>query len=485
MIQYLQEFWQSITGGIVAIGQAQGFTEIVTAVNNVLNNLLWGVPMLLLILIVGIWMTYSSGAVQIRKFGYAMKNTLGKMFKQKKAEEGAITPFEAVSTALAATVGTGNIAGVAGAITIGGPGAVFWMWVSALVGMATKYAEIVLAVNFRERDAKGEWVGGPMYYIKKGLGKGWGWLASLFCVLGALAAFGIGNMTQINSIVGSVDDLIVAFGGYADRWVVHLIVGVALAIIVAIVLFGGTQRIAKATSMLVPIMAVLYFIGGIVFIIFHAKNVGPAFADIFAGAFGMRAFVGGSAGYLIANAMKQGFSRGIFSNEAGLGSAPIAHASADVKHPVEQGIYGILEVFLDTFVVCTISALIILCSGMELEYGVKAGASLTTAALGSFYGQKVASVFMFVALGCFAFSTVLGWSLYGSRCVGYLFGNTAVIIYQIVFVGCVVVAAMMELSLAWAIADTLNAAMAIPNMIALIALGGTVGKLTKEYFAKA
>lgn len=462
------------------------FAERIAAINGAVNGVVWGVPMIILILAVGLWLTGGSGLVQFRHFGYAMKNTLGKIFKgQKTTDKGAVTPFQAVTTALASTVGTGNIAGVAGAIAIGGPGAVFWMWVSALVGMATKYSEVVLAIRYRERDSQGDWVGGPMYYIRNGLGRAWNWLAAIFCVLGALAAFGIGNIAQVNSIVSSLDDLILTFAAdpaSVNTGTVNLIFGLALAVVLGFIIIGGIKRIAATTEKLVPFMAVIYILGALVVVIAHIGQLGHVFGLIFKGAFGVDAVIGGGVGYVIMTAMKKGFARGIFSNEAGLGSAPMAHAAADTEGPVQQGVYGILEVFLDTIVICTLTALVILISGIDVPYGQSAGATLTTAGLATVFGAKAATVFMVVALSCFAFSTILGWSLYGARCVQFLFGSGAIRIYQVLFLLIVVAGATMDLSLAWDISDTLNALMAIPNLIALAALSPVVFKLTRDHF---
>ncbi|MBR5430038.1 MAG: sodium:alanine symporter family protein [Firmicutes bacterium] len=464
------------------------FAEKIADINGKINGVVWGVPMIILILVVGIWLTCGSGLVQFRHFGYAMKNTLGKILQHSHTDDkGAVTPFQAVTTALASTVGTGNIAGVAGAIAIGGPGAVFWMWISALVGMATKYSEVVLAIKYRERDSKGDWVGGPMYYIKNGLGKSWSWLAGIFCVLGALAAFGIGNIAQINSIVGSIDDLVLTFAKNPDAvkvGTVNLVAGLLLAVILGFIIIGGIKRIAATTEKLVPFMAVIYIIGTLVVIIAHIGSLGQVFGMIFKGAFGVDAVIGGGVGYVIMTAMKKGFARGIFSNEAGLGSAPMAHAAADTEGPVQQGLYGILEVFLDTIVICTLTALVILISGVNVPYGESAGAALTTAGLATVFGAKAATVFMVIALSCFAFSTILGWSIYGARCVQFLFGSGAIRIYQILFLIIVVCGATMNLTLAWDISDTLNALMAVPNLIALAALSPVVFKLTKEHFAQ-
>ena len=432
-------------------------------------------------------MTFGTGAIQFSKFVYTLKNTLGKIFRsEKSSDKGALSPFEAMSTALAATVGTGNISGVAVAITMGGPGAIFWMWIAALVGMATKYSEIFLAIHYRERNKRGEWSGGPMYYIKNGLGKRWQWLSVMFCLFAVLASFGIGNIAQANSIVSSLNELFFAFSAdptTVNTSAINLVTGIILALAVAAILLGGLKRIGAVASKLVPFMAAIYILGGIIFLICRFNVLGDTFALIFSNAFGLRSVMGGAVGYLIAQSIKNGFARGIFSNEAGLGSAPIAHSTADTKSPVQQGIYGILEVFLDTIVICSISALVILSSGLDIEYGVKQGVELTTAAFATLFGAKASSLVMFVALTCFAFTTLLAWSFYGARCMEYLFGEKSLRIYQVVFVLIVVAGATMDLSLAWDISDTMNGLMALPNLIALALLSPVVFKGTKEFFA--
>jgi AGCS family alanine or glycine:cation symporter len=460
-----------------------------TNINASVNGIVWGIPAIALILGVGVWVTIGTKAVQFRHFGWAMKNTVGKIFKkQSTADKGAMTPFQAVSTALASTVGTGNIAGVAGAIALGGPGAVFWMWVAALLGMCTKYCEVVLAIRYRERNARGEWAGGPMYYITNGLGKNWKWLAVAFAAFGSLAAFGIGNMTQCNSISGVIGNAVQTFSpnpDAIDTGMVHLITGIAIAILIGLILFGGLKRIGAVAEKIIPLMAVFYIIGGLAIILVNIDMIGPCLAQIFSCAFGGKAILGGTAGFTIGQALRRGCARGIFSNEAGLGSAPIAHASADTPGPVEQGFYGIFEVFLDTIVICTITALVILMSGVSIGYGQSAGAALSTASFASVFGTRISALFMAVALGLFAFTTILGWSLYGTRCAEYLFGHKVVLPYQIVYVLMVIVGSTMELSLAWDIADTLNGLMAIPNLIAVALLSPVVFRLTREYFAKA
>jgi len=459
--------------------------DTVASINSFLNNIVWGWPGMILLLGVGLYLTLGSRFLQFRKFGYSMKNTIGKIFEKKEASAGSITPFQAVCTALAATVGTGNVAGVAGAIALGGPGAVFWMWVSAILGMCTKYAEIVLAVNYRERNAAGEWVGGPMYYIRNGLGKKWNWLAALFAGFAALAAFGIGNATQVGSIKDSLNSMLYGFGmvpSAAGLPLINAILGVFMVIILLLVLLGGMKRLVSVTERLVPFMAILYVVLGLGVIIVNIGKLPGIFADIFAGAFTPAGVTGGVVGS-IAISMKRGISRGIFSNEAGLGSAPIAHACADTDNPVKQGLFGIFEVFADTIVICTLTALIVLCAGQNLTYGVQCGAEMTISGFVATYGNWV-SVFGAVAIICFAFSTILGWGLYGSRAIEYLFGSKVVKPYTIAFCLVAVLGATVDLGLLWDIADTLNGFMAIPNLIAVALLSPVVFRLTKQFFAK-
>ena len=459
--------------------------ETIKTVNSFINNIVWGWPCMILLLGVGLYLTLGSRFLQIRKFGYSMKNTVGRVLERKKASAGSISPFQALCTALAATVGTGNIAGVAGAIALGGPGAVFWMWISAILGMCTKYAEIVLAVHFRRRNDKGEWVGGPMHYIREGMGKNWGWLASLFALFAALASFGIGNATQVGSIKDSINSTLFGFGLVQTAEgipVANAIMGVAMAIILLLVLLGGMKRLAGVTERLVPFMAILYIILGIGVVILNIKEIPAVFASIFRGAFTPSAVTGGVVGSIFIS-MKRGISRGIFSNEAGLGSAPMAHASSDTDSPVKQGMYGIFEVFADTIVICTLTAMIVLCAGQNLTFGVNCGAEMTISGFTATYGSWV-SVFAALAIVCFAFSTILGWGLYGTRSVEYLLGSKSVKPYIVIYCLVAILGATVDLGVLWDIADTLNGLMAIPNLIALAALSPVVFRLTKEYFSE-
>ena len=459
--------------------------EFIAKINGVVNNFVWGVPAMILIMGVGLYLTLGTRFLQFRKFGFAMKQTLGKIFSKEKAKEGSITPFQAVCTALAATVGTGNIAGVAGAIAIGGPGAVFWMWISALLGMCTKFAEVTLAVHYREKNEKGDWVGGPMYFIKNGLGKKWMWLAYTFAAFGAVTVLGTGNATQVNAIITSINSALSSYGlvpagGLAG---VNLVFGIFIAIIVALVLLGGIKRIGHVTERLVPFMALLYVVLGLGVVLINIKTVPAVFASIFEGAFNPAAITGGIVGTMFTS-MKKGVARGIFSNEAGLGTASIAHATADTDNAVKQGVFGIFEVFADTIIICTLTALTILCSGVALNYGVDAGAELTIAGFAATYGNWI-TLFTAVAMVCFAFSTILGWGLYGTRCVEFLFGSSKVNKpFMLIYSAVAIVGATMDLGLLWGICDTFNGLMAIPNLIAVALLSPVVFRLIREFFAK-
>ena len=459
--------------------------ETITNINKAVNNIVWGVPAMALILGVGLFLTLGSRFLQFRKFGYAMKQTIGRIFDKKEAKEGSMTPFQAVCTALAATVGTGNIAGVAGAIAIGGPGAVFWMWISALLGMCTKFAEVTLAVHFREKNAKGDWVGGPMYYIKNGLKKNWRWLAGLFAVLGTLASFGIGNATQVSTVKSSINTVLHNYGiiGSVDgNFWLNLCIGVVLMIILLVVLIGGIKRIGRVTEKLVPVMAILYVVLAVGVIIANIEKIPGIFASIFEGAFSPKGVTGGVVGSMFLT-MQKGVARGIFSNEAGLGSASIAHATADTDSPVRQGLFGIFEVFADTIIICTLTAMVVLCAGQGLVYGQSAGVELTLSGFTATYGNWV-SAFTGIAVCLFAFSTTLGWGLYGARCIEYLFGEKAIKPYQICYALISIVSVTLNVSLLWDITDTFNGMMAIPNLIAVALLSPVVFKLVKEYFSK-
>ena len=457
--------------------------EIIENINSVVNNFIWGVPAMLCIFGVGLYLSIRTHFLQIRKFPYAIKTTIGRMFRKRNASDGALTPFQAVCTALAATVGTGNIAGVAGAIAIGGPGAVFWMWISALLGMCTKFAEVTLAVHFREKNANGDLVGGPMYYIKNGLGKKWIWLAYLFAAFGVLTVFGTGNATQVNTITTAINSALLNFHVISEGAVStsNLIIGIVITVLVGMILLGGIKRIGQVTEKLVPFMALLYIVLALGVVLMNIRVLPAVFVSIIRGAFQPSAVTGGVVGSMFMS-MKKGVSRGIFSNEAGLGTGSIAHACADTRKPVKQGMFGIFEVFADTIVICTLTALVILCSQVPVNYGAAAGAELTIQGFTSVYGDWV-SIFTAVAMCCFAFSTILGWGLYGARCIEFLFSEKVIKPFMVAYSLVAILGATANLGLMWSIAETFNGLMAIPNLIALFLLSGTVVKLVKEYFA--
>ena len=456
--------------------------QTIETINSAVNNFIWGVPAMICIIGVGLYLSIRTNFLQIRKFPYAIRTTLGRMLRKREASDGSMTPFQAVCTALAATVGTGNIAGVAGAIAIGGPGAVFWMWISAILGMCTKFSEVTLAVNFRETNDLGEFVGGPMYYIKNGLKKHWHWLAYLFAAFGVLTVFGTGNATQVNTITTAIDSAllnynVISLGSVSN---VNLALGIFLAILVGLVLLGGIKRIGHVAEKLVPFMALFYIILSLGVVLLNINHVPAVFASIIKGAFTPASVTGGAVGSFFMS-MKKGVSRGIFSNEAGLGTGSIAHACADTHKPVKQGLFGIFEVFTDTIVICTLTALVILCSGVPVSYGEAAGAELTILGFTSTYGNWV-SIFTAVAMCCFAFSTIIGWGLYGARCIEFLFTSKIIKPFMVAYSLVAILGATVDLGLLWNIAETFNGLMAIPNLIAVFLLSGVVVKLLKEYF---
>lgn len=455
-------------------------SEKIASINSVVNSFIWGVPAMICIIGVGILLTVRTRCIQVRKFGVAMKNTIGKIFDKTQARDGSMSPFQAVCTALAGTVGTGNIAGVAGAIALGGPGAIFWMWCSAFLGMCTKFSEVTLAIHFREKNKNGEYVGGPMYYIKNGLAKKWHFLAVFYAVFGVLTVFGTGNATQVNTIVSSVNTALMNFNilkGEPNSNV-NLIFGIFIAALVAMVLLGGIKRIGQVSEKLVPFMAVLYVILALGVIILNIQRLPEVFAQIVSGAFTPRAATGGIIGSMFLS-MKKGVSRGIFSNEAGLGTGSIAHACADTDNAVHQGMFGIFEVFMDTIVICTLTGLVILLAAPNISYGQAAGAELTISGFTATYGGWV-SILTAIAMCCFAFSTIIGWGLYGSRCIEFLGGEKFVRPFLVVYSFVSIVGATMNLGLLWDISDTFNGLMAVPNLIALLMLSGHVKKLAME-----
>lgn len=445
----------------------EGFTKLMEG----LSGFLWGPPLAGLVVGSGLILTILTRGIIFRRFGFVMKNTFGKMFDKSAAEEGGITPFQAVSTALAATVGTGNIVGVTTAVVLGGPGAIFWMWLAALLGMTTKFAEVTLAVAYRERNEMGEFSGGPMYYIKNGLGQAW--LAKIFALFAAFAAFGIGCMVQSNSVADALNN---QFG------VPTLISGIVIAVAAGGILIGGIKRIGQVAEKLVPVMAAFYIAGALIILVMNASKLPGAFAAIFSDAFTGTAAIGGFTGSTLAAAIRYGIARGVFTNEAGLGSAPIAHAAATTDHPIRQGIWGAFEVFVDTILICSMTALVVVESGLWHSTDLK-GAALTTEAFNN--GLPVIGGYIVsIGLVLFAFTTVLGWCYYGEKSAEYLVGSSKIITpYRIVYVILTIVGAVGGLEIVWTVADVLNALMALPNLIAVIALGGVVVKLAKQFFA--
>ena len=480
------------------------FIEMIASTNDVVNSAVWGLPGLILLIGTGILLTFGTKIFQVTHIAHWWKNTIATVFKKdskstKTDDKKAISQFQALCAALAATVGTGNIAGVAAAIVTGGPGAVFWMWIAAFFGMMTNFSENLLGIYYRRRNKDGEWSGGPMYYLKDGLGKRYGkkWLkpianvlAVLFSCFAILASFGIGNMAQINKIVLNMDAAF--FGGITlgvipgtQIDIIHLIIGVALLIIAALIIIGGLKRIAKVAEIVVPFMAVAYVIGSLIIFGTNIGQVGAMFAAIFKFAFQPAAFLGGGIGVLIKQTMTQGFKRGVFSNEAGLGSSVLVHSSSNVKEPVKQGMWGIFEVFFDTFVVCTMTAIVVLSTGfIDLTTGAPVaganGDTLVSQAFGLCFGAP-GTWFVAIAMLFFAFTTVLGWSQYGSKAVEYLFGTKGVKVYRFIFVAMIISGAVMEGGLAWDLSDTFNGLMMIPNLIGVVALLPLVLKVTKNY----
>ncbi len=444
-----------------------GLEQAIKAINGPINSVVWGWPTVILIAITGFVLMIGLRFMPLQRLGYGVSM----MFRPSEAEnDGEITPFQALMTSLSATIGTGNIAGVAGAIAIGGPGAVFWMWVIAIFGIATKYAEAVLAVQFRQTDAEGNHVGGPMYYIRNGLGSGWSWMAGLFALFGMLAGFGIGNGVQAFEVSSALSLI----------GVPKLVTGVVLAALVFAVVIGGIRRIAQAASAIVPLMSLLYVGACLLVLILNIGSVPEAFATIFSNAFSGKAAAGGALGQVVL----MGFKRGIFSNEAGLGSAPIAHAAAKTDDPVRQGTVAMLGTFIDTLIICTMTALVIITTKANLllnEAGDKlSGSDLSIAAFNA--GISGSGFVVTLGLVVFAFTTILGWSFYGERCTTYLFGEKAVLPFRLVWVAVVVIGAVAgDRGVVWSIADTLNGLMALPNLVALLLLSGTVFQLTRDY----
>lgn len=447
--------------------------ELISIINTKLNDIVWGPVMLALLILAGLFLSYKMHFLQFGKFFYMLKNTLFGLFKnnQHEKDSSGVSPFQAVATAMAGTIGTGSIAGLATAIVSGGPGAIFWMWISALLGMVTKYAEIVLSLHYREKNSKGEWVGGPMYYIKNGLKIKW--LASLFAFLAMIACLGTGNATQSNSIAVALK---------ATFNIPCRVTGIVLVIIAVCVILGGMRRIASVNEKLVPLMAVFFVSCSLISLGINIDKIPAAFKMIFEEAFNLKAATGGAAGYGIILAMHYGFSRGVFSNEAGLGTAPIAHAASSTKDPVKQGLWGMFEVFFTTIIICTLSGLVILTAGLW-DKGIYFGSDLSIASFESVFpgfggiGVTLATVF-------FALSTILGWAYYGEVSIQYLLGNSerAVFIYRCIYIAVVFIGAVGNLELIWSVSETMNGLMIIPNMIGVIGLYKVVLRITKEHF---
>ena len=445
--------------------------EAITSFISTVNSIVWGVPMLVMILGVGLFLSIGLKLMPILKLGRGFKLLWSGRQVTDDSEKGDVSPFNALMTSLSATIGTGNIAGVATAIFIGGPGALFWMWCTALVGMATKFSEAVLAVKFRETDANGNHVGGPMYYIKNGLGSKWAWLGTAFAIFGSIAGFGIGNTVQANSVADALSS-----NFNVPSWVT----GVVLMLLVGAVLMGGIKRIAEVAGKLVPLMTVFYITAGLAVLVVYADQVPAAFMLIVESAFNPVAAQGGFAGAAVWAAIRFGVARGVFSNEAGLGSAPIAHAAAQTNNPVKQGLVAMLGTFIDTIIVCSITGLAIIVSGAWTSG--ENGAALTSYAFS--HALPMGNYIVAIALAIFAFTTILGWSFYSEKCVQYLLGEKAVKPFRLIWTLVVPLGAVSSLEFIWLLADTLNAMMAIPNLIALVLLSPIVFSLTREYFIK-
>lgn len=442
-----------------------------------MNAFVWGIPALFGILGVGIYLSIQTGFAQFRLLPRAIRDFC-EMLRGKDRNKGDVSPFQALCTALAATVGTGNLAGVAGAMAIGGPGAIFWMWICALLGMMTKFAEATLSVRYRVKNDRGEWVGGPMYIIEHGMGSRWRWMASTYAFFGVVAAFGVGNATQINAVVGSVNQVLPILG-WEETVLGNLLMGIILAILVCGILLGGMAGIGRAAEKLVPFASCLYLLLGFGVLIARAQALPGAFQTIVSGAFNPKAVTGGAIGSVLVG-MRVGVSRGVFTNEAGMGTAGIAHGAAAVQHPAEQGLMGIMEVFLDTIVICTMTALVILVSGVPIPYGTDVGVILTTEAFVSVYGNWV-SVMIALALCCFAIATVLGWGMYGARCAQYLFGSGVWKRFVLLQGLTVVAGAVLKTGTVWMLSETVNGLMALPNLVALAFLTPEVSRLTKAF----
>lgn len=458
-----------------------GLREWILAV----NETVWGAPMLLLMLAAGLVLTLRSGGVQLRRLGLSIRTVLGDLFRKRRAGAGEVTPLQSVTSALAATVGTGNITGVTVALAAGGPGALFWMWAAALLGMATKYAEVALAVRWRRRNRRGDRVGGPMYYMAAAGTPGMKALAVVFACFGALAAFGVGNAVQAGCITQAVNGALAAFlPGFTPTAAVGRLVGLAAAAAAGLTLLGGVKRLGRVTEKLIPFLAAAYILACLAVLLRRAWAVPAALGRIFHGAFSPAAVTGGGVGTLMA-ALSAGVRSGVFSNEAGMGSAPIAYAASAEPEPVRQGLYGVFEVFLDTIVLCTLTGLTLLVSGVPIPYGQTATAAVNAAALATVFGERLGALLIAAGTALFALATILSWSLYGQRCWEFLLGEGAGRVYQGLYVAVCFFGASLEPGLSWTLAETLNGLMAVPNLAALLALSGQVREMTRAYFQKS
>lgn len=456
-----------------------------------LSAKLWGLPVLLFMAAAGLYLTMRTGCIQFTRFGHIMRATVGKLLRRQSAGAGEITPFQALSTAMAGTIGTGSISGVVAAVTMGGPGALFWLWIMAVLGMATKYAEVVLSIRYRQRSSNGEWTGGPMYYIQNGMGRRWRWLAVVFCTAGALASFGIGNAVQVSCITDAVSHLTQSLHAISGKTsnAINWTVGIATAGITGFTILGGIKRLGNVTGRLVPVMSLVYVASCLAVIFTNWREIGAVLTLIFRSAFSPAAIIGGTAGHALKTCIMWGVRRGIFTNEAGLGSAPMAHATSSETNAVRQGFYGVFEVFADSMILCTLTGFAVLCcdagqADYTLCYGVCGTGSDVTRAFATVLGEHAAGIIVALCIVLFALSTLLGWALYGSRCCAYLLGARSVRPFQLLFSGFCIVGALVEAELIWGLADILNALMALPNLIAVLALSGTVAKATSAYFAR-
>ena len=445
-----------------------------------MNQIVWGIPTLVLIIGAGIYLTVRTGGLQFYRFPKAIR-IFCRSLRKTDTSSGGESSFRALCTALAATVGTGNIAGVAGAISIGGPGSIFWMWMCAFLGMVIKFSEAVLSVRYRTKSKHGEYLAGPMYVIQNGMGNSWRWLAVLYAFWGTIAAFGVGNGTQIHTVVVGINSVITTFGGRQTR-IGNLIIGIAFAVLIGIILLGGAKRIGIFAEGMIPFASITYILLSLGVIILRSQNILGAFSQIINGAFSPEAVTGGMIGSSI-QALRIGVSRGVFTNEAGMGTAGIAHGAANVTHPVEQGFMGIVEVFLDTIVICTMTALVILCSGVPILYGTDQSVGLTVQAFSSVYGSWV-KVLLAITMCSFAIATILGWGLYGIRCAQFVFGEGCWRVFVWLQISVTVISALLSTKIVWILSELVNGVMAIPNLIAVVILSPELIRLLREYTSR-